>query len=212
LYESFNKRKAAWDSVLPWRLPSSAFGRENIMNIRQATIDDADTLAKLHIDSWRTAYRGLVPDSHLDGLDYKRRSQLFQKSLECNAEKTYLAEGDGKVFGFITLGPCRDSDVDQNTTGEIWGIYLAPEHWRKGIGTSLCRYGEDLLRERNYRSVKLWVFAGNPQAIRFYETMGFWADSAQKMLNIGEPLKAVRYSKNLKDAQQFNPAEYGILN
>jgi ribosomal protein S18 acetylase RimI-like enzyme len=179
----------------------STFGREKIMNIRQATLNDANALAKLHIDSWRSAYRGLVPDTHLASLDYESRAQHFWESLANSAEEMYLVEGNNKVFGFLTLGVCRDADVDQATTGEIWGIYLAPGHWRKGIGTSLCRYGERLLRERHYRSVKLWVFADNPQAIRFYEAMGFNADGALKMLNFGVSLKAVRYGKDLRDAE-----------
>jgi ribosomal protein S18 acetylase RimI-like enzyme len=171
------------------------------MSIRKATIDDADTLAKLHIDSWRSAYRGLVSDSHLDSLDYERRAQRFRDSLEQNAEETYLAEQDGEIRGFVTLGGCRDTDVGQDATGEIWGIYLAPLYWRKGLGTALCRYGERLLKERRYRSATLWVFASNQQARRFYEAMGFKADGATRTLNLGAPLEAVRYQKALGDAE-----------
>jgi ribosomal protein S18 acetylase RimI-like enzyme len=171
------------------------------MNIRQAILDDANILAKLHIDSWRAAYRGFIPADHLDSLDYERRARRFRESLAHNQEETYLAEGNGKIFGFITLGACRDADVDQDATGEIWGIYLAPGHWRKKLGTSLCRFGEQLLKERCYRSVKLWVFAGNPRAIKFYEAMGYKADGTQRMLNFGAPLKAVRYGRDMKDIE-----------
>ena len=172
------------------------------MSIRRATPDDAAALARVHIDSWRSAYRGLVPDSHLEGLDYERRAQRFRESLAQNAEETYLAEQDGEVLGFLTLGGCRDTDVDQKTTGEIWGIYLAPGHWRKGIGTVLCRYGERILGARGYRSAILWVFAGNEQARRFYEAMGYRADGATKMLTPGAPLEAVRYRRELGDAEE----------
>ncbi|MBM3286119.1 MAG: GNAT family N-acetyltransferase [Candidatus Eisenbacteria bacterium] len=167
------------------------------MNIRRATPDDAEPLAKLHIDSWRAAYRGLVPDGHLDSLDYRLRAQRFRDSLAQNAEESYLAEQNGEILGFVTLGACRDADVDQDTSGEIWGIYLAPGHWRKGIGTSLCRYAERLLRTRGYRSALLWAFAENPQARRFYEAMGFKADGATRTLNPGAALKAVRYRREL---------------
>ncbi len=171
------------------------------MNIRRATADDADAIARLHIDSWRSAYRGLVPDAHLDGLDCERRARRFRESLAENAEETYLAERDGEILGFLTLGACRDADVDRKATGEIWGIYLAPEHWRKGIGTALCRYGERLLEARGYRVTTLWVFAGNPQARRFYEAMGFEADGATTTHEPGAPLEAVRYRKELDDAE-----------
>jgi len=180
------------------------------MEIRRATPDDAVALAKVHIDSWRTAYRGLVPDSHLDGLNYERRAQRFRESLAQNAqnpEETYLAERNREVLGFLTLGGCRDADVDQKTTGEIWGIYLAPGNWRMGIGTLLCRYGERILEGRGYQSARLWVFAGNGQARRFYEAMGFKPDGGTKTLNPGAPLEAVRYRKELREAEPCTPAD-----
>lgn len=165
------------------------------MDIRRATPDDAEALAKVHIDSWRSAYRGLVPDSHLAELDYERSARRFRQPGAGLDEETYVAEQDGEVLGFVTLGPCRDTDVDGDTTGEIWGVYLAPEHWRKGIGTRLCRHAEHVLRSRGCATVTLWVFDANASARRFYETMGFEPDGASKMLNPGTPLKAVRYHK-----------------
>jgi ribosomal protein S18 acetylase RimI-like enzyme len=167
------------------------------MNIRRATPGDAGALAKVHVDSWRAAYRGLVPDSHLDNLDYERRSVRFRESLAASSEETYVAEENGKVVGFLTLGACRDEDVDREVTGEIWGIYLAPQHWRKGVGRLLCQRGEEILSTRGYTIATLWVFEGNHQARQFYEAMGFETDGASKSLNVGAPLQAIRYRKQL---------------
>ncbi len=172
------------------------------MVIRNAIPGDVAALAKVHIESWRSAYRGLVPDSHLGCLDYERRAQQFLEMLTHNAEETYIVDQDREVLGFLTLGGSRDLDMDQQTTGEIWGIYLAPEQWRNGIGTSLCRYGEGILKIKGYRIATLWVFAGNIQARKFYEAMGFIADGASKMLNPGAPLEAVRYRKELREVEQ----------
>jgi len=174
------------------------------MEIRCATPDDADALAKVHIDAWRSAYRGLVSDSHLGKLDYAKRAQYFRKTLTEHSQETYLAEENGEVLGFLTLGGCRDADVDEQRTGEIWGIYLAPMHWRKGVGRSLCQYGERILQLRGYTLATLWVFGGNAQARRFYEAMGFKADGASKTLSPGTPLEAVRYRKQLGNAEQDN--------
>jgi ribosomal protein S18 acetylase RimI-like enzyme len=171
------------------------------MEIRPATPGDALPLAILHIDSWRSAYRGFVPASYLEGLDYQQRAERFRESLASHGEETYLAEAGGEILGFLMVGPCRDEDLDGEVTGEIWGIYLAPHHWRKGIGTALCRYGEQLLRSRGYRQAVLWVFADNAQARRFYEAVGFAADGASKVLQPGAPREAVRYRKRLEDVE-----------
>ena len=113
------------------------------MHIRRATPADAQALAQLHIDAWRAAYRGLVPDAFLATLDAARRAERFRTSLAEGSEETFAAEVDGQILGFLTVGACRDADVDPDETGEIWGIYLAPEHWRRGVGRALCRYGEE---------------------------------------------------------------------
>jgi ribosomal protein S18 acetylase RimI-like enzyme len=101
----------------------------------------------------------------------------------------------------LTVGACRDTDVAHETTGEIWGIYLAPKHWRKGIGRTLCGYGERLLSRRGYLVATLWVLAGNGRARRFYEAMGFKADGASQMHDFDAALEAVRYRKALNSAQ-----------
>ena len=107
------------------------------------------------------------------------------------------------MLGFLTVGDCRDDDVDKQETGEIWGIYLAPVHWRKGIGRSLCQYGENLLRSRGYTVATLWVFKDNHQARRFYEAMRFQPDGASKTLHPGgAPVEAIRYRKELANAEQ----------
>lgn len=168
------------------------------MNLRRATPDDAKALARVHIDSWRAAYRGLVADSFLDCLDYERRTIRFRESLSASADETYLAEEQDAVLGILTLGACRDEDVDPEATGEIWGIYLAPDHWRKGVGRWMCQFAEQLLDSRGYTVVMLWVFEGNQSARRFYEAMGFKADEESKMLNPGTPLKAIRYRRRIK--------------
>lgn len=184
------------------------------VTIRRATVEDAEALARLHIDAWRAAYRGLVPDSRLDSLDYERRTARFREQLagrgpetgpsrlegevrptnEVGSE-TYVAEREGEVLGFVTLGACRDSDVDPKKVGEIWGIYLGPQHWRQGAGTRLFRFAEELLASRGCVEVKVWVLARNSRARRFYEAMGFAADGASHVLDLDAPLEAVRYGK-----------------
>jgi ribosomal protein S18 acetylase RimI-like enzyme len=171
-----------------------------IMDIRSAIPDDAEVMAKLHVNAWRATYQGLVPDAFLEALTYDRRAERFRDSLSAGLEETYLAEQDGELLGILTIGVCRDEDVDREITGEIWGIYLAPQHWRQGIGRTLCRIGEQILLSRGYRITTLWVFGGNDRAMRFYEAMGYTADGANKVLDFGAPLEVVRYHKTLENA------------
>jgi ribosomal protein S18 acetylase RimI-like enzyme len=125
--------------------------------------------------------------------------------LATNAEDTCLVQVDGEVVGFLTLGAARDPDLDVGRTGEIWGIYISPAYWRRGIGKRLAEEAERILKSRGYEDAVLWVLEDNQQARRFYEAMGFSLDGESKTVDWGAPLKAVRYRKALQSVVQANP-------
>ncbi len=165
------------------------------MNIRRALVDDAPKLAQVHVDSWQVAYRNLIPDSFRQGFTYARREEAFRQALAAGREETYLVEEDERPIAILTFGASRDSDLDAQHTGEIWGIYIIPDCWRRGIGTELVQEAEQMLRARGFQDIVLWVFQDNMEARRFYEAVGYAPDGAGKILELGAPLKAVRYRK-----------------
>lgn len=169
-------------------------------DLRRATPDDAKALAIAHVAAWRAAYAGIVPDAVLEQRDVAYRTKRFREFLSRAEGETYVIEREAVVVGFMTFGASRDENADAGATGEIWGIYLHPDHWRQGIGTSLFRSAERMLRERGYSLISLWVLEANDAARRFYEAMGFRADGEDKDVNIGKPLRAIRYRKVLPAA------------
>jgi len=172
------------------------------MRIRRAQESDAPSLAKVHVDAWHAAYRGLVPDSFLEGFTYQRKADRFRQALAADSEETYLVEENGNAMGFLTLGPCRDPDLDMGRAGEIWGIYISPDYWRKGLGKRLVEEAESMLQSRGYQEAVLWVLEGNQPARRFYEAMGFRPDGGTKDVSLGTALKAVRYRRALAPDEQ----------
>jgi GNAT superfamily N-acetyltransferase len=100
-------------------------------------------------------------------------------------------------------GPgCRDTDLDKRKTGEIWGIYILPEHWRQGFGRYLGKQDQKLLASRKFKTATLWALEANEQARRFYEAMGFSPDGTTKQLPRGIPLTTIRYRKPLGRASR----------
>lgn len=167
------------------------------LEIRPATAADAAALARVHVDAWQVAYRGLVPDTMLQRFTYEYREERFRRSLAANAEETYVVELEGEVVGLLTIGIARDPDLDSQRTGEIWGVYLSPGYWRRGIGSRLVALAEQMLQQRGYEDAVLWVLAGNSRARRFYEAVGFGLDGHSKEIELGKPRQAVRYAKQL---------------
>ncbi|HYT27958.1 MAG TPA: GNAT family N-acetyltransferase [Ktedonobacteraceae bacterium] len=109
-----------------------------MVTIREARIEDAPGIAKVHVDSWRTTYAGIVPPQHLANLSYDRREQIWKDILKNNASYIYVAVTDsGQIIGFVSGGPERQRDPVYK--GELYAIYLLQEYQGKGIGRRLVR-------------------------------------------------------------------------
>jgi ribosomal protein S18 acetylase RimI-like enzyme len=91
-----------------------------------------------------------------------------------------IAEDQGEVAGFIAIGPCRDQDAEE-TTWEIWAMYLAPQYWSQGVGRTLWQEARAACIANGATAIKLWVIVGNETAMRFYRAAGFEAETDAPM-------------------------------
>jgi ribosomal protein S18 acetylase RimI-like enzyme len=150
--------------------------------IRAGTPEDAEATARVHVESWAAAYT-------LDGPTFQQRLDLYTR-----VPASFVAEVAGEIAGFVGVGPSRDPDAD----GEVYTIYVHPQHWGSGVGRELIRAGEQRLRELGYARVVLWVLDGNERAQRFYESAGWTADGERRTLEfLAQSVPEVRYAKQL---------------
>jgi arginine/ornithine N-succinyltransferase beta subunit len=77
--------------------------------VRPAHLDDEETIARVHVDTWRTTYRGIVPDERLAKLDYARSAENWRRILTPESKtRLFVAEDEGaQVVGFACGGPLR---------------------------------------------------------------------------------------------------------
>ena len=138
--------------------------------IRAAQLEDAYGIARVHVDSWRTTYKGIIPDEFLATLSYERQEQSWQRILSDPAHMTFVALDEaGTIVGFVNGGPEREGDPVYKA--ELYAIYMLQETQRHGLGRRLVKELTSLLTKRHYTSMMLWVLASNP-ACRFYEALG----------------------------------------
>ncbi|MEV4344764.1 GNAT family N-acetyltransferase [Actinoplanes sp. NPDC049596] len=158
-------------------------------------MDDAEALAEVHVRTWQTAYRGLVPQDHLDRMDPSTRRDGWRRRIQDNPTGTLVLEDDDHgVAGFISVSPSRDADTDPRLIGEVQAIYVSPGHWDRGAGRLLMRAGLRRLHEAGFEQVILWALETNQRARRFYERGGWRLDGATKTDDSrGFPLVEVRY-------------------
>lgn len=163
------------------------------VTIRRATTDDADTIARIHVASWREAYAGIVPETYLASIDEDVRGQRWRDILGQGGSQTWLAEVDRRTVGFASTGPCRDEDAEPGDQ-ELYSIYLDPETWGRGVARELMR---TVLAELPPGTpMSLWVLADNERAQHFYRRHGFAPDGVEKLEELGgERFTEVRYRR-----------------
>ncbi|WP_239673413.1 hypothetical protein [Mangrovibacillus cuniculi] len=75
------------------------------MLVRQAKMEDSNGIAKVHVDSWKTTYTDILPETFLNNLSYDKRKQLWQNNITNNGENIFVIETDtGQIVGFADCG------------------------------------------------------------------------------------------------------------
>jgi GNAT superfamily N-acetyltransferase len=188
------------------------------IDVRNATVDDADAIAVIHVSTWQHAYRGLLPSAYLDAIDVQRRADWWRRELTRtrDADPVFVASIDGELVGFASLGPqiiddspaeargpsrVRPSEAysrssDAETVGELYAIYVDPGHWRAGAGTALLTATQSALGLRGYQQAILWVLNTNVLARSFYEKHGWAGDGAERTVELnGVSIPELRYRR-----------------
>ena len=140
--------------------------------VRPATLRDAKAIAEVHAVAARAAYEGILPEDQLSALAPTTREAKWREAIEFSEPQVQVAEIGGEVVGFVGFDRSRDPKTP-STTGELWAIYVKPEHWGKGVGVALWDAAREGLEEEGCTTVTIWVPIRNDRAMRFHELAGF---------------------------------------
>ncbi len=138
--------------------------------IRPAAPEDAEGIARVHMDTWLTTYRGLMPDDVLDSLSLDAQTRRWEASLrQPKRTSTVVAQEEAVIVGFASFGP--ELGNDRRYQGELYAIYILEQQQQKGIGRQLMRAAAQGLEQWHFPNMMLWVLSSNP-AKDFYEKLG----------------------------------------
>jgi GNAT superfamily N-acetyltransferase len=167
------------------------------MIVRLAKVADAEGLERIRIRGWQTAYRTIFPPEELDALEVEWSRWEKQIRQPPPGWTNLVAEDDGTLLGFAVVGPSRD----QEGIGELYGLYVDPLAWSRGVGRALIERAEERLAEV-YAEATLWVLEDNPRARNFYERAGWALDGAREGFErLGVSVPQVRYRKALSSSR-----------
>ena len=158
-----------------------------IRYINQA--DDLFEISNIYENSWKFAYRGIVPQNYLDSIPKGRWANRINRE---GMNNLVLIE-NGVIIG--TASFCESRWKQYADYGEIVSIYFLPDYMGKGYGNYLLKKCVDELKFLGYDKILLWVLEDNLRARRFYEKNGFICSDEYIDDNIGgKDLREVMYT------------------
>lgn len=145
--------------------------------IRAPEVGDAASLGRIHVQIWREAYRGLMPQQALDGLDENARADrwagiLAAPSAQGQLTRVAVDTTSADVVGFATAGPPRERPKPAPI--ELWSLNTVAAVHGSGLGSRLM---EEVLGDG---PAYLWVLEGNERAVGFYRKHGFDLDGVTR--------------------------------
>ena len=148
------------------------------VGIENASLGDAQDIARLHIESLRAALLEKLPRSLAQDLfqdqNTKWRTRHWKQWLRKKSTRMIVASYNQNLLGFCAWH--RTSNSESNVMhGEVAALYVAPGFWRRGIGSQLCQRVIQDARKAGCGRLGLWVLENNNPALQFYASQGFRA-------------------------------------
>ena len=159
------------------------------MDIREATPDDVPTIRSLAREAWTEAYTDAVPDSVIEDAVSEWYAEETMNRIIGDDEQVCLVAVDGEeIVGF-------SHGATDNSKGDVLRLYVAPDRWHEGIGTTLLEAMEERLTELGAETMQAMVLADNEIGNAFYEDRGFEkTDEAETQLD-GDTRKENVYAR-----------------
>jgi GNAT superfamily N-acetyltransferase len=164
--------------------------------VRAARVTDAAAIGAVHVRAWQTGYRGIMPDSYLDGLSTEERARMWAEQLAKppSDHLLYVAERGATIVGFAGGGPARRPT--DNGLFELYLLNVDPAHWMGGAGSLLLEVFTAWAIAQGATELVLWVVAENARARGFYERRGWaWDGSIKESDVLGVHVRECRYRK-----------------
>ena len=129
--------------------------------------DDRLEISRIYEESWKFAYKGIVPQDYLDSIPPGHWAEY----LDREGTGPLITVENNELIG--TTSYCGSRSPAFPDFGEIISIYLLPQYIGKGYGKPLLDAAVGELQGLGFQEIFLWALAENQRARKFYENNGF---------------------------------------
>jgi len=171
--------------------------------VRAARPADVPEIARIQVDTWRTAYARFLPESVLAALDVTAAAQAWEAAVvspPSPAHHVLVATEGSHTVGFVAVGPSGEQDARPGEA-EVAALLVEPRWGRRGHGSRLLAAAVDFLRQDGVTGLVAWVPDGDRASTAFYESAGWEPDGAARILEAdGGSARATRWHVALEES------------
>ena len=140
--------------------------------IRDATVNDIEMVAKLHVDSWYETYAGIISQNYLDNMKNNLNRRIERMKKEFSLRHMIVAVLNDEIVGFSEFALSNEFSKDLDIDCELCGLYIKNGYKHLGLGSIVFEYVTNLFKEQNKKKMGLWCVKENESAISFYKKKG----------------------------------------
>ena len=141
--------------------------------VRDATPDDAGTIALVEVRAWQGAYQRALGLEFLRELSGAMRQSAWETAIATPGATTLVAEADGGVVGVVTVHV-------EGQAARIDAIYVDPVHQQRGHGRALLEAAFARVADQPWEVAQAWLFLHNAMGRAFFAVMGFRMDGEKR--------------------------------
>lgn len=142
------------------------------IKIRNATLEDIEAVAKLHVDSWHETYAGIISQDYLDNMKNNLENRIERMKNEFNLRTMIVIILNDEIVGFSEFVFSNKFSKELDIDCELCGLYIKNGYKHLGIGSIVFEYVTNLFKEKNKKKMGLWCVKKNKPAIAFYKKQG----------------------------------------
>lgn len=130
-------------------------------------------IAKAQVYAWKKAFKGILSEKLLSSLVIENFAENWKQILTQKERKNYIWLNEYEEgIGFISYG--KPKNKTEIADFEIYGIYVHPKYWGKGVGYELMKFTIDSIVQLNPSAkIILWTMNKNNMSKKFYCRFGF---------------------------------------
>ena len=161
------------------------------VSVREAQPGDGPEIARIQIETWRTAYASILPAPVLDSLTAEAAEAAWGAAVQNPPSPHHhvlVAQEQHWLVGFAAVAPADDleeGDPDPDATSQV-GPLLVELRWaRRGHGSRLLAAAVDFARSDGMRRAIAWIPAADSASLDFLRSAGWEADGYARVLETG---------------------------